>query len=273
MEKDFLKFAIAFFFVLFVSVGTVPVEASTKGHSQPIPTPVSPDLVEKKIAEPYTSEDVSGSIPGLEKALPEKFLVEYAHTKIGYLGLNFYLNPKFSVSGVSLKKNDGVCAGSEIELSDDIMRGEFFEKGGPISSPPIEFVEDLDAVKKKIDQGDFTTGTYYARICVWAAVDCLRRYSVTPGHCEPAARCIVDGTVICSPNCTIKYSGVERISDNMFKAQKTDRVTFEFSCKPDCIFFVDRKAGEYEWAAMRERLKMRTSLLDLKKTLPMLMVI
>ena len=94
---------------------------------------------------------------------PSTELEEYV--KPGNIGVNFYLEPRFITRGYILRSDDDICVGDVLSVEGSSLSGEWFDKGGPRDTPPVLWVDDLDAVKEQINEGTFSTETYVSYIC------------------------------------------------------------------------------------------------------------
>ena len=160
----------------------------------------------------------------------------------GHVGVDFVFNPKLQSRGYVLNNNGQVCVGDSLTLAETSVGGEWYQKGGPNDSPPIEFVDDLDAVKAQISAGTYKTKLYHGTICSWG---------VSAEAVTGPSRCIVDASMICSHKCNVDDSGsVNKLSDNRFEITGEGSVEIKLECPTECIFFVDREEGIYQGPAL-----------------------
>jgi hypothetical protein len=150
---------------------------------------------------------------------------EWLNTK--RIGVNFYKNPKAVDRNYVLSTEDISCLGDNISMQDLNASGEWYKKGGPVDSPPIEWVDDIEAVKQQIREGTFETTTYLTTLCSWQ----MQREAATG-----PSRCIYNGTLICQEKCTTTAQEGQSL-DTTTEGQ----VEVTMSCTPDCIFFAERK--------------------------------
>jgi len=148
------------------------------------------------------------------------------------IGVNFYKNPKAVDRNYVLSKDDVSCLGDNVSIQDTNASGEWYKKGGPTDSPPVEWVDDIEAVKQQIKAGTFKTTTYLTTLCSWPM---LREAETGP------SRCVFMGSLICQEKC--KSSTQEGQSLN---TTTEGQVEVTISCTPDCIFFAERKGMSYE---------------------------
>ncbi|MEM7816454.1 MAG: hypothetical protein QXZ20_00915 [Candidatus Aenigmatarchaeota archaeon] len=155
-------------------------------------------------------------------------------TSGGAIGVNYYGNMRFVDRGYIISNNGSCCVGSKMILDGSSLSAEWSPKGGPRDSPPVEWVENLEDVKRKIDSGIFSTKIYDAVICDWRA---LAERETGPERCE------VRGTMICSSNCRLTYSNLLRVGEtqNEFIILEEGEHKIEYNCPIDCIFFIDRR--------------------------------
>ncbi|MEM5835320.1 MAG: hypothetical protein QXM11_02000, partial [Candidatus Aenigmatarchaeota archaeon] len=150
------------------------------------------------------------------------------------IGINYYGNLRLIDRGYIINNYEDCCIGSKMKLESLSLSGEWFSKGGPRDSPPIEWVENLEEIKRKIDEGVFTTTVYDALVCDWRAV---AEKETGPEKCE------VRGTMICSSSCSIRSSPsfdfIEATKEIILKNEGENSI--EYECPVNCIFFIDRR--------------------------------
>lgn len=153
----------------------------------------------------------------------------------GVVGVNFYLNEQLTVNNNVLRSSDCCCNNDVLAFGRPNISGEFFAKGGPTDSPPIQFVDDISWVKTEIDSGEYTTETYRFTICSWR---------IKADDDDGPNRCVIDGAVICESNCGLDTDGLQDLGNGSYKVT-ADSVDVRADCTPECIIFVDRKEQEY----------------------------
>jgi hypothetical protein len=221
-----LTFLILLLFVSFLGVKDVNSQAGydpgvevgqpqdiTETHIEAVPNAVSTDLVKKGIGE--------GTAKGSYNSM----------------GLDFYPDISVSAGGYALNVEDGICSSDKVRISDIRLSGEWFTKGGPHDSPPVQFSDDIDSVIDSIKSGDYKTKVYRTYVCAWTGV-------------AMKSNCDVDAQIICSRNCTLKTSNLEKLGDGYRIKEGAESVGVEMECKPFCFVFVDRERYEKAYGIM-----------------------
>ena len=164
----------------------------------------------------------------------------YFTTSTRQLGINYYGNVRLIDRGYIIDNYGDACVGSKMKIDSNSFSGEWFSKGGPHDSPPIEWVEDLEEVKRKIEQGIFDTKVYDGIICSWR--------SVAERDTGPE-RCVVRGSLICSSkSCNVgALSSAVEYNSNLNEITILNEGTHEidYNCDIECIFFINRKNMTY----------------------------
>lgn len=157
------------------------------------------------------------------------------------LGLNIFHNPVAVSNNYLLRVDDQVCLGDDIQVFNTETTGEWFSKGGPQDSPPILFVDDINAARQSIYSGDisFVGETYYGSVCAGK-----RRVYADKDEADFkgtwAQNCAFDGQVICEKSCTelsadgssIPTSAVTVLADG----------SYTFDCQTSCFLFIHKVA-------------------------------
>ncbi len=155
----------------------------------------------------------------------------------GHIAVDIFFNPKLQTRGYVLNDDGQICVGDSFTIDDAALVGEWYQKGGPNDTPPIEFVDDLDAVKAQIGAGTYSTKVYRGTICSW------RRFQDQE---TGPLKCVVDGAMICSYDCNMQNAGpIKKLSDYRFEITDEGPVEVKIECPVECIFFVDRKEDTY----------------------------
>jgi len=166
------------------------------------------------------------------------------------LGLNIYYNPKLTNNGYILDDGESVCVGDKIVLIDDIFYGEWFGKGGPQDSPPIEFYSDLDELKTNLDNIEFDT--YETPLC-----SAKRR--------EFCTKCLVNANIFCSTTCNDQQEEFDAESGE-------SEITFD--CDIECTMYIEpwkpsNKRGSLSYGCGRNKVtpqEFQPTFADLKFT-------
>lgn len=150
------------------------------------------------------------------------------------IGINYYGNLRLIDRGYIINNQGECCTDSKMKLDSLSLSGEWFTKGGPRDSPPIEWVDNLEEVKRKIDNREFTTTVYDALVCNWRAV---KEKETGPERCE------VRAALICSSSCKLLPSSKVSLdsTNNEIIVKEEGTHTLEYDCPVDCIFFIDRR--------------------------------
>lgn len=176
-----------------------------------------------------TNGSESGNDHSQPKLVPENstknLLLDSAVSVNRRIGVNFYKNPKVVSRNYVLSKEDASCIGEALSLNETNSSGEWYKKGGPTDSPPIEWVNDIEAVKAQIIAGTFNTKVYLATLCSW------RRMQESETGPE---RCVFTGNLICQEKCTGNMEGQN------IDTSSAGEVDVNVSCTPDCLFFINR---------------------------------
>jgi hypothetical protein len=191
--------------------GAKALQDKSEGHTQGVPVAVSSGLVDKNIG------------------------FGTSRSRWNSLGINFFKGFKVSSGSNNLNVRDEVCVGDTLNTENLPLEAEWFSKGGPHDSPPVLFVEDLKKVVDQIETGTYKTGTYGTFVCAY--------YNAGNIHVPPD-NCVVKAQVICEAKCSFASEGVEKVG-NKFIVRKAGNIQIHTKCKPKCIIFVDRPAGEY----------------------------
>jgi len=155
----------------------------------------------------------------------------------GHIAVDTYFNPKLQTRGYVLNDDGQICVGDSFTIDGAALVGEWYQKGGPNDSPPIEFVDNLDAVKAQIGAGTYSTKVYRGTVCSWNR---FKQSDTGP------PQCVVDGAVICSYDCEMQNAGpIKKLSDYRFEITGEGSVEVKIECPVECIFFVDRKEETY----------------------------
>ncbi len=214
---------LSFAFILTVSAATIPssptkpfkATGTGQGHSQPNLTPSTPSIIESKLGQfNYSSKGAQ-------------------------IGLNLYLDNSqviHQATALAIRQDDEICVGDRVSASVEVF-GEYFNKGGPTDSPPVIVVPSLDPIIQQINAGTYTTTVEEFAICSWRT-----RNDAKTGP----EFCVVDGAVICSGGCRLQSGGgISDLGGGVFEITRPGSVTFDVSCTPQCILFVDRKERDY----------------------------
>ncbi|MCK4429623.1 MAG: hypothetical protein KAU95_04555 [Candidatus Aenigmarchaeota archaeon] len=153
---------------------------------------------------------------------PSEDLKQYINP--GKLGVNYYFNPKLVDRGYVLKAGDQCCVGDTVSVEKSTFSGEWFRKGGPKDTPPVLWVDDLNEVKRKINEGTFNATTYKAFVC----------YSI---NIKETTKCAVKGVLVCSADC--KDVGNHGFSGGKFEVTKEGIIQIGANCSTNCIYFVN----------------------------------
>ena len=177
----------------------------------------------------------------------------------GKIGLNFYFNPKLVDRGYVLKDGDQCCVGDTLTVEKSSLTGEWFKKGGPRDTPPVQWANhqdsalaseadnDFEIIKSQIDEGTFHTDTDEAYICSWRRI---QDADTGPN------RCVVDAALICSHFCEFSSSGnIQETSTEKFEVANEGNIEIGINCPIECIFFVDRQNRSYGASRYKGRLK------------------
>ena len=140
-------------------------------------------------------------------------------------GLNLYYNPKLSTDrGYNLKDGDQCCVGDTLTLMSE-GSGEFYGKGGPIDSPPVVFVDDLDATIEEIKGKKYKPKTYVISVGKWGA------------HAGRIPN-VVDAAVICESPCKSRnFGNIKEISKERFQVLDGGMVESYTECSVRCIMY------------------------------------
>ena len=172
------------------------------------------------------------------------------------IGINFYLNPKFTSNNYVITSDDSACAGNNVFASDVVLQGDWFTKGGPNDHPPITWIskERLDEVVKKIadlnknSQQDkvarYTYGQdlsslksdYFSEVTLYTSSPYL--WAIHP-DLPPAYT-----SIICASNSqtTSDNKELDFKDDNTFQVDENVPTNFEFSYNPECYLYVEKFA-------------------------------
>jgi len=141
------------------------------------------------------------------------------------IALNIYYNPVVIAKNYVLKTGDDVCFNDDISLGENTFAGEWFQKGGPTDSPPVVWVDDLDDLKKRVNEHKLTPKTYLTFFYL-----CLER---------DFYKCIANAAVFCSRKCDLSADGsLSSEEQNNFKAAQEGEGAIDVNCKIDCTMYV-----------------------------------
>ncbi len=158
-----------------------------------------------------------------------------------HIGLNIYFNPVLVARNYVLKSGDDVCLEDDINLEQNAFAGEWFQKGGPTDSPPIVWVDDINAIKEQVGDPDFKPHTYLTFFGV--------RYE------REMYKSTADATVFCSRNCDISPSdSLSSNGNNTFKAVTDGLVSIDMDCKIDCIMYIEPASPDEVYITNRDKL-------------------
>ncbi|MBN2251729.1 MAG: hypothetical protein JW724_06625 [Candidatus Altiarchaeota archaeon] len=173
-------------------------------------------------------------------------------------GLNIYFEPKITTDrGFNLKDGDQCCVGDTITVG-ITGSGEFYGKGGPTDSPPIEFVEDLDEKIKEIELGLYKPKTHPLPVCTYLArcYECPQCWGISGCQCtyegviddgqEWNCECIKVAAVLCEAPCkNSNFGGIEDISNNIFQVKDAGTLEIYTTCMARCIMYYE--SGSYHF--------------------------
>ncbi|MCB9362180.1 hypothetical protein H6504_01980 [Candidatus Woesearchaeota archaeon] len=123
-----------------------------------------------------------------------------------HLGLNIFYNPVLYTNNYLVNYQGQVCVGSELQVLNKEISGEWFDKGGPTDSPPITFVDNLMQAKRDFLSGNLYLEGYEGTLCSWLRLQESAECNQTglPEHCENVAEgfCNFRGQVFCEDSCS-----------------------------------------------------------------------
>jgi len=155
----------------------------------------------------------------------------------GRFGLNLYYNPKIVTDrGYNLKDGDQCCVGDTLTIKSE-GSGEFFGKGGPVDTPPVVFVEDLDETIDDIEAGRYKPKIYELSLCNHLARCHPWHPNYDPDHpsCIP---CLAMVAIICESPCeTRNFGNVKDVSEKSFQVFDRGMVESYTNCNARCIMY------------------------------------
>ncbi len=162
------------------------------------------------------------------------------HVDPGNVRVNLYYTPVLvSEGGYVLKNDDQCCVGDTFTYIYQVG-GDFYGDGGPNDTPPVEWVHDVYTVAEFPES--FAGSTYKSCICWWKAIQEAHR----------ASRCTVEGTLVCSSECTAISAGIQTGKKNElgteYSVTKEGSISINNGCKIRCTYPIKgiyvRKEGE-----------------------------
>ena len=158
-----------------------------------------------------------------------------------HYGLNIFLNHYLTVDNIALKENEAICIDDEVVFESGNVSGEWFSKGGPTDSPPVQFlpadgIETLEEARAAIFRGEtgFIDAVYLGSFCSgaqWIEYFNVHYNEYYNDNYRMQVRvwedlCKFYGQVICENNCV--------------QSGSTEQQAIRFDCSAECFLYVER---------------------------------